>query len=244
MTFVSQIYADLDMDRKRDPTFLKLCKKILFVNKMVNDPKILTPVRIADLDGKPIRLSSKYCEGKLLTIDKFGTATLEDKNTDLDRADHGYDSADHSYDSVDHGYDSADHNHDQHWRLVPDAKKGGFKLISARDGYMICHYIEDGGVVKTRQSYFGECDGCIWKIGKGGEIYQAHPKGGERYLWLADDKLFVTLDGYLAENWEEVEENVEKFTQDSFGNGIMMAVFVIIIIVAAIFIYQFYKSWR
>jgi ABC-type antimicrobial peptide transport system permease subunit len=56
-------------------------------------------------------------------------------------------------------------------------------------------------------------DDCIWSLGKDGEIYQLNPKGGERYLWLADNKLFVTLDGFLAESWVPVS-NIEQFTID------------------------------
>jgi hypothetical protein len=56
-------------------------------------------------------------------------------------------------------------------------------------------------------------DDCIWSLGKDGEIYQRNPNGGERYLWLADNKLFVTLDGFLAESWIAVS-NIEQFKLD------------------------------
>jgi hypothetical protein len=56
-------------------------------------------------------------------------------------------------------------------------------------------------------------DDCIWSLGKDGEIYQLNPNGGERYLWMADNKLFVTLDGFLAESWVPVS-NIEQFTID------------------------------
>lgn len=87
---------------------------------------------------------------------------------------------------------------DQHWRLVPQGD--GFLIISAKYGFKICHNPRHGGIISAIK-HAGDTSGCVWKLGKDGEIYQPNPEGGERYLWLAGGHLYATRDGFLAENW-------------------------------------------
>ena len=137
--------------------------------------KHLTAEGVAHLDGRPIKLSSSFSEGKLLTISPTGKTTLEYPDTGFD----------------------------QQWHLIPESD--GFILSSSQKGDMICHNVEDKGIVQARP-LSDETKDCVWKVGKTGEIYQKNPAGGERYLWLADDKLFVILDGFLAESWTPISD--------------------------------------
>lgn len=137
---------------------------------MENKEDFLRPEQIAELDGHPIRLTSSYTDGKLLTINPDRKVTLKEDEE---------------------GYD-------QLWHLQP--VEDGFLLTSSKDGNMVCHYMEDGGMARIRPLSMGDSN-CVWKLGSSGEIYQKNPKGGERYLWMANDQLYVTLDGYLAESW-------------------------------------------
>lgn len=95
---------------------------------------------------------------------------------------------------------------DQHWQLIP--VDDGFLLASSKNGDMVCHHIADGGVIVSKPLSDNIHD-CVWRLGKQGEIYQPNPEGGERYLWLANDRLYATLDGFLAENWVPLND-IEK----------------------------------
>ena len=88
--------------------------------------------------------------------------------------------------------------YDQRWRLVPHSE--GFLLSSSRDGNVVCHSPKDGGWVHVRSLREELSGDCVWRVGKGGEFYR--PEGnGEVYLWLADDTLYATSDGFAAEKW-------------------------------------------
>ena len=93
---------------------------------------------------------------------------------------------------------------DQYWNLIP--VDDGFLLASSKNGDMICHHLIDGGMIISKP-LSDDINDCVWKLGKQGEIYQPNPKGGERYLWLANDKLYATLDGFLAENWVPLNDD-------------------------------------
>lgn len=84
------------------------------------------------------------------------------------------------------------------WRLVPIENE--FMIISPDYGHKICHFEKDEGKVNT-VPFTEKVEGCMWKLGKRGEIYQNNPGGGEKYLWSAKDSLYVTNDGFLADKW-------------------------------------------
>lgn len=132
--------------------------------------KYLTLEKIIDLDGRSIRLSSPYTEGRFLSISPTGEVTSELPGSGFD----------------------------QFWRLIQVSD--GFLLVSSKNYDMVCHIVTDEGSIVSKP-ISDDTDDCIWKLGKRGEIYQPNPNGGERYLWLANNKLYATLDGFLAENW-------------------------------------------
>lgn len=135
--------------------------------------RILTPQIVARLNGTPIRLSSPYAEGQLLSINEEGVLSLENPET-------------------------ADF--DQRWRLIPNGK--GFQIISSELGFKVCHQPGKGGIVSAINNIKKNEGGCIWYLNDKGEIYQPdHEIGGEKYLWLAGSHLYVTRDAFLAEKW-------------------------------------------
>ncbi len=195
--------------------------------------KNLTPDVVASLNGSPIRLSSPYTDGKLLTVSPDGDVTSE---------------------PLGEGFD-------QYWRLIPAHESyshstagvrtavggkddKGFLLASSKNGDMICHRMTDGGSIISKPLSYNTKD-CVWNIGNDGEIYQPNPEGGERYLWLANDKLYATLDGFLAENWvplsdieqPKIDESVVLPDSES-SESISLIIFMIIAIVLVIVMYK------
>jgi len=134
--------------------------------------RTLTLQIIDRLDGRPIRLSSPYAEGQLLSITKDGDISLEDSGAE---------------------------NFDQFWSLKRVGN--GFEIISSKYGLKICHNPRNGGIVTAIKHATSKERGCIWYISEEGEIYQPDPQGGERYLWLAGSHLYVTRDGFIADKW-------------------------------------------
>lgn len=173
--------------------------------------KVLTPGIIAGLDGRPIRLSSPHAEGKLLSVSATGKTSLKPSQKG--------------------------HQYGQYWSLVPT--RGGFEIISSRTDHKICHYPEKGGDVSTRVAPLGADSDCVWKIGKEGEIYQPDSEGGERYLWLAKDKLYVTRDGFLAERWTPLKDG--EAPPNSRAAAITWF-FAIVIVIAIAFLYLCKRS--
>ena len=175
---------------------------------------LLSPDKIANLDGRPVRFSSPYAEGKILTVDKYGRVTSE----------------------------YSGHGHDQFWRLIP--VEGGFLLTSVKDEYMVCHLQEDSGDIITKPLSY-DTKGCVWKTGKSGEMYQPTEGDGEKYLWLANDKLYVTNDGYLAENWVPLSDFQNKIL-DSISTPPIekwdMIPFVIMGIVVMVLLWLFFRG--
>ena len=172
------------------------------INKNMNG-RHLTADIVAELDGRPIRLSSPYAEKKLLTISPMGKITLESPYTGFD----------------------------QYWRLIPT--DDGFLISSSKNGDMICHHTKDGGVI-TPKPLSEDTKDCVWKLGKKGEIYQPNPEGGERYLWLADDKLYATIDGYLAETWvplTDVEQPPLPEQKSNVNSSIPIIIAVILVVI-------------
>lgn len=171
--------------------------------------QILTSEKIEESNSEPIHLSSSLSKGKLLTINPRNKITLEKKKPGR-----------------------SNNIECQMWKLIPSGD-GGF-FISSPNGKVVCHYMKDEGDVRVKnlsmdiikryqqknledESDKGICDGCVWKLGKNGEIYQDNPKGGERYLWIVNGGLFVTLDGFLADNWIIVSD-VEKYSRNIHDN--------------------------
>lgn len=134
--------------------------------------RLLNSRIISLLGGRPIRLSSPDAEGQLLSITAKGEISLEDPGVS--------------------GFD-------QYWKLVP--MHDGFQIVSSEKGYRVCHHPANGGVVTAIKEGSSGGEGCVWKLGNEGEIFQENPLGGERYLWLAGSHLYVTQDGFLAERW-------------------------------------------
>lgn len=178
---------------------------------MENVEDYLRPDQIAELDGRPIRLSGSYSDGKLLTISP-------DRRVTLAEDEQGY---------------------DQLWKLLPSAD--GFILSSAKDGNMICHYMEDGGMARIRP-LDAEDKNCVWKLGSSGEIYQINPNGGERYLWAANNKLYVTLDGYLAENWIPLSDiKVPYIATPEKKNNFNILIFIVLLVFVCMIVYLLKK---
>ena len=166
--------------------------------------KKLTITTIDQLSGNPIRLSSSYADGKLLTINPHSKVILEDPGE---------------------GYDQA-------WRFTP-VGTNEFLISSSKNGDMICHYTKKEGEVSIFP-LSENIEGCAWKVGKSGELYQKN-SGGERYLWMVGDKLFVTQDSYLAENWIPLSDGKELDTTKSpktqeFNYTPFVILFIIVVI--------------
>lgn len=137
--------------------------------------RVLTPQMISRLNGAPIRLSSPYADGKLLSIDKEGNISLEEIKSD---------------------------EYDQRWRLVPMGN-GGFEIVSKSKGFKICHIPDSGGVVTAIHhacNSTGKVD-STWYLTNEGEIYQSNSLGERTYLWLAGSHLYITQDSFVAEKW-------------------------------------------
>jgi hypothetical protein len=84
----------------------------------------------------------------------------------------------------------------QKWSIMMN-DEGGVYLKNGED--CICYSGKGSDVYVSRPPYSEE--GCLWNIGKSGELYQISPENEERYLWVAVDKLGVVSDGYLADSW-------------------------------------------
>lgn len=165
----------------------------------------LTSEKIEELNSESVHLSSSLSKGKLLTLNSKNKITLEKKKPG-----------------------SSNNTECQMWKLIPSGD-GGF-FISSPKGKVICHYMKNEGDISVKDLSIDTikryqqknledgnevCNGCVWKLGKNSEIYQDNPKGGERYLWLVNGELFVTLDGFLADNWVIVSD-VEKYSRNIY----------------------------
>jgi len=71
----------------------------------------VTSKLIKQLDGKPIRLTSEYANGNLLSVDSNGLISLQEPNPPEE--------------------------YDQHWKL--DSVEKGFLISSVVDNYLICY---------------------------------------------------------------------------------------------------------
>ena len=89
----------------------------------------LTSKLIKQLDGKPIRLTSEYANGKLLSVNPDGLLSLEEPDSSG--------------------------SYDQFWRLVPVEK--GFLISSLVDSYTICYDPSNNDVKVTEQGSEDEC---------------------------------------------------------------------------------------
>ena len=175
--------------------------------------KTLNPNNISFLQEKPVSFTSTFAEGKLMTISPEGKMTLE---------------------YPEEGYD-------QKWILIP-VKEKEMIISSSKNGDMICHNMKDQGNI-TVKPLSEDIDDCCWKIGKDGEIYQENPNGGERYLWMANDNLFVTLDGFLAEKWiplNDIKQPTEH-KNDEENNNNFIYVFILCIF---LFLCVYLKLWN
>jgi len=172
--------------------------------------KTLKPENITKLARKPVSFTSTFADGKLMTMCPNGKATLE---------------------NPDDGYD-------QRWIIIP-VKENEVLLCSSKQKNMICHRMTDEGNITTKP-LSDDIEDCVWKVGKGGEIYQDNPKGGERYLWMADDKLFVTLDGFLAEKWIPLDgiQHPVDFNIDKKNNISIFFILFLCILIFALFYFR------
>ncbi len=170
--------------------------------------RILTSEIVTRLNGHPIRLSSPYAEGQLLSVNKEGEISLEDSGAS---------------------------EFDQYWKLMPE--RGGFEIVSSQRGFKICHHMENGGVVTAIKQAHSQ-GGCVWKVGKEGEIYQPSPDGNERYLWLAGSHLYATKDGFLAENWAPYlfGEKLPPPVGPQYGVGMLLIMVALIILLGFFFL--------
>lgn len=162
--------------------------------------KLMGKLSIEHISSSPLRLTSTYSDGKFLTLNSQNKFSFE----------------------------SDDHHPHQSFSLIPKDDKF---LLVAPDTSLVCHSLEDEGEIHRKYMHDSDVDetkDCEWSIGKNGELYQPHPEGGERYLWIAGDNLHVTNDGYLAEMWEIPE--IEQFTQTQSSSNIFIFVFLLLIV--------------
>lgn len=167
----------------------------------------LTTKLIKQLNGKPIRLTSEYANGKLLSVDFNGEISLQEPKSD---------------------------EYDQYWKLSPVEK--GFLISSMLDNYLICYDPSTKHIITSDK---GKGENCTWKVGVGGEFYQPNSSGGERYLWVAGEKLYATSDGYLAENWTplDIGNNLPGVYTEKYGGSSSSFMVVILVIIAFLLIY-------
>lgn len=85
----------------------------------------------------------------------------------------------------------------QKWNILLK-DEGGVYLKNGEE--YVCYSGKGSDVSLWRPSELEE-EGCLWNIGKSGELYQISPENEERYLWVAVDTLGVVSDGYLADGW-------------------------------------------
>jgi len=168
----------------------------------------LTSKLIKQLNGKPIRLTSEYANGKLLSVNHAGELSLQESYLTKE--------------------------YDQFWKLIPDKK--GFLISSKVDNFTI-RYDPSGNDVKVATQT--KDDNCSWKVGAGGEFYQPNPDGGERYLWVADGKLYPTFDGYLAENWTplDVGDALPGICTEKHGRPSNSLMVVVLVVIAFLILY-------
>jgi len=159
------------------------------------------------LKGTPISLTSEFGDNKVLSTNRLGELGFELQSDGANQL-------------------------DQKWKLIkqknPDLES--VIVVSEKLNKMVCHDINDEFNVYTRPlSPF--TDGCEWNIGKKGELYYKDPFDVERYLWVANDKVYSTNDGYIAEQWIPFS-NVERHKNaNSFSNmGVVWKVLVILIL--------------
>jgi len=148
------------------------------------------------LQGNPVMLTSEFGKGKkILTLDPYGDVTFQKAN------------------------ESTFSN--QKWRLHKTKEKDPkVVLVSEPKGMMVCHRIQDGNDVYTRP-YSTYTEECEWSVGGKGELYYKDAFDNERYLWMANDKLYVTNDGYVAEQWVPSLHVPRKQKDDGLGKGLM-----------------------
>jgi hypothetical protein len=168
----------------------------------------LTSKLIKQLNGKPIRLTSEYSNGRLLSVNYTGELSLQD--SDLTK------------------------KYDQFWKLIPNKK--GF-LISSKVANFTIRYDPSGNDVKVATQ--AKDDNCSWKVGVGGEFYQPNPDGGERYLWVADRKIYSTFDGYLAEKWTplDIGDTLPGIYTEKYGKSSKSLTVAILVIIAFLVLY-------
>jgi len=163
---------------------------------------------ISLLNGVPISLTSEFGNKKILSMNtarKLGFIEPKNSNYETDVL-------------------------DQKWHLIKTNNVRNVKntsndlnsddsliIVSEKLGEMICHNIEDDCEVHSRP-FSSFTDGCEWNIGKKGELYYKDPFDIERYLWIADDKLYVTNDGYIAEQWIPYF-HIKREESNNFSNG-------------------------
>lgn len=109
-----------------------------------------------------------------------------------------------------------------------------YLIVSDMSSYMICYDPAKGGDVDIRP-YSENTRGCFWKVSPSNQIYQDDRyKNGEQYLWTANDSLYVTNDGYLADEWyiEKASRKIEKFEflDDSKDKVIVIVIAVLVFI--------------
>ena len=202
--------------------------------------KHLTSDKIAQLNSDNVYLSSGFANGKLLTINsdkkvvlesqkttpngqtwkllpvKDGEFLISSKNNDL-ICHHMKDEGEINIQTLPKDYVKNILKENPSENLSEKTPKDKGHLQKPEDKDHLQKPFEDKGHL---QKVFE--DGCIWKLGKTGEIYQSNPSGGEKYLWLADNELFVTLDGFLAESWIPFSEkelppkNKEHFSKREY----------------------------
>nr|QBK85605.1 MAG: hypothetical protein LCMAC101_02000 [Marseillevirus LCMAC101] len=128
--------------------------------------------------------------------------------------------------------------YDQYWSLVP--VQDGFLIRSSVDSFIICYDPFNNKVKVVDQV---NDDNCSWKVGVGGEFYQANSNGGEIYLWIANGKMYATFDGYLAENWIplDIGNVLPGIYTEKYGNSSNTFMMVILVVISVLL---FYLVWN
>lgn len=157
---------------------------------------------IRRLNGKPIRLSTEFSNGKLLSEDCVGELSFKEPG-------------------------SSEYN--QKWRLSP--VEGGFLIVSVNTGKVICYQekhkgVQLLGIPNKRCIWKVSTNGEFYQPKLEGE-----EKSKDIFLWSANGKLYSTTDGYLAEVWNPLDvDELPEIYQESrkFRKPVMIGISLVV----------------
>lgn len=131
-------------------------------------------------------------------------------------------------------FDSPDIKKNQLWEILLVEGK-----ILLKNGYSYICYIPDGNskIELVSENDVEDISFCEWEIGINGEIYRNDDKE-EKYLWVADDNMYVISDGYLADRWKIYDEMSPSIQKETNGKYIFTAIIVLLLLIIVKIIYD------